>query len=92
MRDIVLTAEQEAEAERILDCAMAKARVELRNAARLVASKKNSELFGQTEFELRDAVYRLGASVIDAALQERKKRGIKDRASSALNVGPMRGL
>ncbi len=45
MDDIILTAEQEAEAERILDCALAQARVELQQTARMLASKKNSELF-----------------------------------------------
>ena len=79
MSDVVLTQEQEAEAERIFDQAMAQARVELKQAARLVASKKNSELFGETEFALRDAVHRIGARALDAALQERKKRGTKAR-------------
>ena len=79
MSDVVLTPEQEAEAERIFDQAMAQARVELKQAARLVASKKNSELFGETEFALRDAVHRIGARAVDAALQERKKRGTKAR-------------
>ncbi len=79
MSDMVLTPEQEAEAERIFDQAMAQARVELKQAARLVASKKNSELFGETEFALRDAVHRIGARALDAALQERKKRGTKAR-------------
>jgi len=77
MDDVILTPEQEAEAERIFDQAMAQARVELKQAARLVASKKNSALFGETEFALRDAVHRIGARALDAALQERKKRGIK---------------
>lgn len=80
MREVILTPEQEAEAERIFDCAMAEARVKLKEAARLVARKKNSEMLGETEFELRDAVHRIGARLVDTALQERKKRGIKDRA------------
>jgi hypothetical protein len=80
MNEVQLTLEQEQEAERILDCAMAQARVELREAARLVASRTNSELFGETEFVLRDAIHRIGSRVLDAALQERKKRGTRDRA------------
>jgi len=78
--EVVLTAEQEAEAERLLDQTMAQARVELKQAARLVVSRKNSELFGETEFMLRDAIHRLGNRMLDAALQERKKRGTKGRA------------
>jgi hypothetical protein len=88
MDEIELSSEQEAEAERILDCAMAQARVELKQAARLLASKKNSELFGETEFQLRDAVHRIGARALDTALQERKKRGTKDAASPVPPAGP----
>lgn len=91
MDDIILTAEQEAEAERILDCALAQARVELRQAARMLASKKNSELFGAPEFELRAAMHRVGARALDTALQERKKRGIKVRALPVPPAGPTRG-
>ena len=79
MNDVTLTPEQEAEADKIFDQVMARARVELKQAARIMASKKNSELFGETEFVLRDAVHRIGARALDAALQERKKRGIKGR-------------
>jgi len=79
MSNMDLTPEQEAEAERIYEQAIAQAHVELRQASRLIASKKNSELFGETEFALRDAVHRIAARTVDAALQERKKRGIKGR-------------
>lgn len=92
MDEVILTPEQEAEADRILDCAMAQARVELKQAARMVASKKNSELFGATEFALREAVFRIGTRVLDAALQERKKRGTKGRVSPVLNVELMLDL
>ena len=78
MNGIELTPEQEQEAERIADILMAKMRVEAQNIARLLVSKDNPELFGQTEFQLRDMMLRLGAQGIDAALSERKKRGTKD--------------
>ena len=79
MSDVNLTPEQEEEAARIFDQAMAQARVELKEASRLMASKKNTELFGETEFVLRAAVHRIAGRAVDAALQERKKRGTKDR-------------
>lgn len=75
MDEIVLTPEQQAEAERIEDILSAKSRAEIRYIARLLASKSNRELLGETEFRIRDAVHRLGASGIDAALYERKKGG-----------------
>lgn len=80
MEEVVLTAEEEAEAARILDNAMAQARVELKGAVRKLVSRKNSEFFGEMEFQLRDAVHRVAARVLDGALLERKKRGTKDRA------------
>lgn len=81
--EIELTEEQEAEAARIEDVLNAKSRATNRHVARLMASKSNQELLGATEFQVRDAVHRLGAAGIDAALAERKKGGTKDPASFA---------
>ena len=81
-REIELTSEQEVEAAYIEDILAAKAKVEVRYMARLMASKPNRELFGATEFQLRNAVHRLGANGIDAALAAKKKRVIKDQAVS----------
>jgi hypothetical protein len=83
MVEIVLTPEQEAEAERIADILKAQATVEIGYIARLLASKSNRELLGRTEFQIRDAVHRLGAAGIDAALSERKKGGTRTPAVSA---------
>jgi hypothetical protein len=76
----VLTPEQLAEAARIEDILMAKTRVEVRGIAMLLASKSNRELFGETEFRVRDAVHRIGAHALDTALEGRKKGGTKGRA------------
>ena len=43
--------------------------------ARLLVSKPDRELFGQTEFELRDRVHQLAAKSLEAAAQERQKKG-----------------
>jgi hypothetical protein len=43
--------------------------------ARLMASKANHQLFGQTEFELRDRVHELGAKALEVAADERQKKG-----------------
>jgi hypothetical protein len=91
VNEVVLTAEQELEALRIEDILKAKAAVEARYISRLLASRSNRELLGQTEFQIRDAVHRLGASGIDAALSERKKGGTKGRAASARTAGKTRG-
>lgn len=91
MDEIVLTPEQEAEALRIEDILKAKATVEIRLISRLLASKSNRELLGATEFRIRDAAHRLGASGIDAALSERKKKGTRVRAGSARAARRTRG-
>lgn len=87
MFEFTLTAEEAAEAARIEDILKAKAAVEIKQISRLLASKSNRELLGQTEFQIRDAVHRVGAAGIDAALEERKKRGIKVRRKSARTAG-----
>jgi hypothetical protein len=78
--EVVLTADQEDEALQIEEMLRAQSQVEFRTIARFLASRKNTELLGQSEFVLRDAMHRIGARGIEAALNERKKGGIKDRA------------
>ena len=45
--------------------------------ARLMASKDDAHLLGDTEFQVRDRVHQLGAQVLHIALDERKKGGIE---------------
>jgi hypothetical protein len=45
--------------------------------ARVMASKADGQILGRTEFEVRDQVHRLGAQVLEAVLQERKKKATK---------------
>jgi hypothetical protein len=78
MDEIILTTEQEHDAAVLEDLLAAKFRPAVRHLARLLTSKNNSELFGDTEFQIRDALHRLGADSLDAALAERKKRGTSD--------------
>jgi hypothetical protein len=80
MNDLQLTPEQEAEAQRIAAVIGRKAQEEALDMARLLASKADSEIFGQTEYEIRDRVDKLGAHAIETALKERKKRGTTGRA------------
>lgn len=74
-----LTPDQQVEADRIEDILKGAASVEIRRMAELLASKENGELFGETEFQLRDILLGLGNRALDASLSARKKRGIKDR-------------
>ena len=78
-----LTPDQEAEARRIFDTLKAKADAELGAVARLLAGKEMGELFGRTEFEVRDHVHRIGAAALESALAGRKKGGTRAAASPA---------
>lgn len=70
-----LTHEEELEAQRVVDIVLELAREDLVRMAGMLSRKKNSEIFGQTEFDIRDVVHRLGATFLKTALEERKKRG-----------------
>src|SRR5947209_228083 len=75
MSAIPLTPEQEAEAQRLYQHLHQVFDREALQLARLMASKPDAQLLGATEFAIRDRVLRLGAEVLQAALDERKKGG-----------------
>jgi hypothetical protein len=68
-----LNPEQQAEAQRIYDVLRQAADADLRGLAELLAAKADGQLLGATEFQVRDAVHRLGAKALQAALDGRKK-------------------
>jgi hypothetical protein len=67
-----LTPEQEAEVEALTDKIEQANRPLVQKLARLLLSKKDSELFGQTEFEVRDLVHLIGAQAYETTLAEKK--------------------
>ena len=73
--NLKLDGEQEAEAQRIYERLGAAFDQERMRMARLMASKGNHELFGATEYEVRDRVHELGARVLETAADERQKKG-----------------
>jgi hypothetical protein len=75
-----LLGQKQEEVGRVLDVVRGMAEVELRQLAEVLVSKPNRELLGATEFLVRDGVHRIGVRLIEAALEERKKRGIAGRA------------
>lgn len=68
-----LTPEQQTEAQRIYNVLRQAADNDLRDLAELLASKADNELFGATEFQVRQAVHKIGATALETALQGRKK-------------------
>jgi hypothetical protein len=78
-----LTPEQQAEADRIYEILRRNTEKDLREMAQLLASKPDSQLFGATEFQLRDRSLEIAAMALQTALSERKKGGTKDPVSPA---------
>jgi hypothetical protein len=75
MAELILTPQQEAEAQRLAELIGQKAKQEALQMARLLVAKADHELLGATEFEIRDRVQRLGAYALETALNGRKKGG-----------------
>lgn len=73
---VELTADQEVEAERIYGLIKSKVDQQVREMARLMASKKTCEILGPGEFQLRDRLNEVGVGVMEAALNERAKKGV----------------
>lgn len=67
-----LSPELEAQAQELLARLRPQADEELLALARLLVSKEDRELFGETEFEVRDIVHRLGAKAYTVHLAEKK--------------------
>ena len=80
MQSLELTPEQEAEAQRLAETVALKTREELLQIARLLVSRRDDQLFGDTEFQVRDLVHQIGARAIETAVNERKKGAPKGRA------------
>ena len=76
-----LSLELETQAQELAARIRTRADAEILALARLLVSKADSEVFGETEFETRNLVHRIGA----AALEERLKKSsaTRDPASTA---------
>lgn len=71
-----LTREQEELAQRIYQRLQSRMNAELLAMARLMASKADHEIFGKGEFELRDKLNQVGATIVAEAANERSKKGV----------------
>jgi len=72
-----LSAEKEAEAQALAERIRELADDEILQMARLLVSKPDREIFGDTEFELRDIVLKVGAKAMEEHLRQ-KKTATKD--------------
>ena len=78
--EVELTPDQLAERERIVAIVLADVEKDLRDMAGVMVSKEDSKLLGESEFEVRKIAHRIGARVVEATVEARKKGGTKDRA------------
>jgi len=76
MSQRTLTPEQEAEVQQIKEKVLAAVMNDVDQMARLMASKEDHELLGQTEYEMRDLAHRIAATMIEGTVNQRSKKGL----------------
>lgn len=74
------------ELERIVEIVLASVEKDVREMAHLMVTKKKDKILGQAEFEVRDITHKIGARVLQATVEVRKKGGTKGRAQAVPTV------
>ncbi len=72
MSAVTLTPEQEQQAQALAQRITQAVEGDILQLARLLVSKPEEHIFGQTEFEVRDIVHQLGATALQTHLAEKK--------------------
>jgi len=85
-------AAESAETERVLGLVMKAVEDDFREAAKAILSKRDHELLGPGEFDLRDWVFKAACHVLEAAINDRKKGGTEAAARIVLAAAPTRVL
>ncbi len=75
-----LTPEQEVHAQELAQVVLKAMQQDVLQMTRLLASKPDHQVLGQTEFQVRDIVHQIGVKAIQAELDARQKKATKDRA------------
>ncbi len=83
--------EESAETERVVGLVMKAIEDDFREVAKAILSKRDQELLGPGEFDLRDRVFKAACHVLEAALNDRKKGGTEAAARLVLAAAPTRG-
>jgi|SRR5271170_5082128 len=78
------------ETERVIGLVMKAIDDDVRQMARALVSRRDDELLGPGEFDLRDRVLKAGCHILEAAINDRKKGGTKAAAQLVHNVGKAR--
>src|SRR6476661_8934137 len=72
LKHAALSPDKEAEAQALAERIRELADEEILQMARLLVSKPDREIFGDTEFELRDIVLKVGAKALEERLRQKK--------------------
>jgi hypothetical protein len=75
-RPVELSAEQEALAQQIMQRIKGKLDDELLDMVRSLVGCPVEEIFGPGEFELRDRLNKVGATLVEESVNERAKKGV----------------
>jgi len=78
-----MTQDELAEVQRIHDVMLKAVDKDLWQLAQFMATRRDDQLFGETEFTVREKALRMGAQALQATVDDRKKRATKAAASSA---------
>ena len=81
-----MSPEQFEEAQRLFEVTQQAVRQEQWRMCCLLAGKKDGDLLGQTEFEMRDHLMRIGAKALEAAVNERRQKGATTAVASPASV------
>jgi hypothetical protein len=81
-----MTPEQFAEAQRLMEVTAQAVEQERWRMGCLMASQPENRLLGETEFQLRDLVLRVGARVLETAVNQRRKKGGTPAAASPVPI------
>lgn len=71
---------ESAETDRVVGLVMKAIEDDVRQMAKSILSKQDSELLGPGEFDLRDRVLKAACHILEAALNDRKKGGTEAAA------------
>jgi hypothetical protein len=82
---------QSTEVERVIALVMKAIEGDVRRMAEALVLKRDDELLGRGEFELREKVLGMACHILEATINDRKKGGTKAAASSAPTVAKTRG-
>ena len=80
-RVAAMTPEKSEEVQRVHDVMLHAMDQEIWRMAEFVVTRRDDQLFGETEFTLREKALRMGAQALEATVNDRKKRGTKGAAS-----------